>query len=264
MLIHSEKAISLWKTVRLASVLSNASHLRFWELSAWLCAWFLILVKEKWKFKVLQQLLAVECKRGLAGTRGRQGTKEPDPAACQARGLPWLTPWPSGVAERQAPVRKTQQTAPSCQARCSRGVRQQSDMEICRSQRLHEKPRAGRRHGRVGIWPLRLCASAQHPLNDDAQIPQATSGLGATLTRISWMAVGHFSHSPFFSVCYALWHIPPFGFYLAGAFSLHHLLPFYSAAPKNGKWKESSHIFSAHTKKKKKKKEQRTNPAACL
>lgn len=50
----------------------------------------------------------------------------------------------------------------------------------------------------------------------------------------------------FFSVYYA------FGFYLAVAFNLHNLLPFYSTAPKNWKWKASSHIFSAHTKKKKK------------
>lgn len=81
MLIHSEKAISPWKTVCLASVLSNASHLRFWKLSAWLCAWFLILLKEKWKFKVLQQLFMVGCKYGIAGTRGQAA---PDPAACHA------------------------------------------------------------------------------------------------------------------------------------------------------------------------------------
>lgn len=81
MLIHSEKAISPWKTVCLASVLSNASHLRFWKLSAWLCAWFLILLKEKWKFKVLQQLFMVGCKWGIAGTRGQAA---PDPAACHA------------------------------------------------------------------------------------------------------------------------------------------------------------------------------------
>lgn len=103
MLMHSEKAISLWKTVCLASVLSNASHLRFWELSAWLCAWLLILAKEKWKFKALQELLlAVERTWELAGTGGQQGTKGPDPAAHQARGAPCVTLWPRSVTDCQA------------------------------------------------------------------------------------------------------------------------------------------------------------------
>lgn len=124
MLIHSEKAISLWKTVHLASVLSNTSHLRFWQLSAWLCAWFLILVKEKWKFKALQELLLmVECE------------------SSQGPGISWVPRTLILQPSRHAGCPGLWQTARllkgqhstlllSCQARCLWAVQWQGDRNL--------------------------------------------------------------------------------------------------------------------------------------
>lgn len=244
MLIHSEKAISLWKTVHLASVLSNTSHLRFWQLSAWLCAWFLILVKEKWKFKALQELLLmVECE------------------SSQGPGISWVPRTLILQPSRHAGCPGLWQTARllkgqhstlllSCQARCLWAVQWQGDTEICGSQHWYKKPRDGRQHSWEGIWPLTLWTSIQHSVKvlnqwDDAQIP-----LGATLTMCGWMAEGHFSHSSFFSTDFALWNFPPTFSYLAAHFNLHCLLLLYSAAAKNWKWSHPT-FFQLILKKKK-------------
>lgn len=191
MLIPSEKAISLWKTVHLASVLSNASHLRLWELSAWFCAWFLILVK--WKFKALQELLlwwnasGSSQGEGPAGYWGTWSHRPPGMGCPVWHHSPGV--WQGNTANCSNPARPD-----ACEV-CN-GKVTWKPLVPCTSTR--NQGMAGTIDGWVGIWPQTLWTSTQHPVKvlnqwDDAQIP-----LGASLTNCIWMAEPHFSHSSFF------------------------------------------------------------------
>lgn len=113
-------------------------------------------------------------------------------------------------------------------------------------------------HQALAVRALEWCASIQYSLKalaqgDEAQSLKASWELGQRfLASAEWgWTVLTLS---FFFAYFALCQVPRSEFYLSVVFKWHHLLLFYSGAPKNWKWKESSHIFSAHVKKKKQQK----------